>query len=36
MFHSPEPGPEGSRNNNFTFYAPMHSAWQRCESSEYA
>ena len=26
---------KGSLNNNFTFYPPMHSAWPRCESSEY-
>jgi hypothetical protein len=26
---------KGSLKNNFTFYAPMHPAWLRCESSEY-
>ena len=29
-------GTKGSRKNNFTFLAPMHSGWLRCESSEYA
>ena len=29
-------GPKGARKNNFTFLAPMHPAWLRCESSEYA
>jgi hypothetical protein len=27
---------KGSLKNNFTFYPPMHPAWLRCESSEYA
>jgi hypothetical protein len=26
---------KGSLKNNFTFYAPMHPAWLRCENSEY-
>ncbi len=26
---------KGSLKNNFTFYAPVHPAWLRCESSEY-
>jgi len=26
---------KGSLRNNFTFYAPMHPAWLRCENSEY-
>jgi hypothetical protein len=29
-------GVKGSRKNNSTFLAPMHPAWLRCESSEYA
>jgi hypothetical protein len=26
---------KGSLKNNFTFYTPMHTAWLRCESSQY-
>ncbi|WP_419656337.1 uncharacterized protein Dvar_54300 [Desulfosarcina variabilis str. Montpellier] len=28
--------PKGSRNNNFTFSAPIHPAQRRCENTEYA
>jgi hypothetical protein len=31
----PAPGTKGSLKNNFTFYAPMHPVWLRCENSEY-
>jgi hypothetical protein len=27
---------KGSLKNNFTFYAPMHPVWLRCENSESA
>jgi len=36
LFDGPIYGTKGSLKNNFTFYPPIHPAWLRCESSEYA